>query len=178
MSAPGGSDRPTGAGPFTVRPPRRDEVGRLWELIRGLAVYERMMDRVSGSAEALAQALFAERPTVECLVAEQAGELIGYALFYPTFSSFRAEPMMWLEDIFVEPRVRGHGAGKALFLEVARRAVERGCWRLDWYVLDWNEPAIGFYERLGATRVAQEWHHYGLGGKALAAAAAVASETT
>jgi GNAT superfamily N-acetyltransferase len=178
MNAPRAAGPPAGAASVTVRLPRREEVGRVWELVRGLADYERMTDRVSGSAEALETALFAEGATVECLVADRGGELIGYALFYPTFSSFRAEPMMWLEDLFVEPHRRGHGAGKALFLEVVRRAVARRCWRLDWYVLDWNEPAIGFYEQLGATRIAQEWHHYGLGGKALAAAAAIASEVT
>lgn len=163
--------------PFTIRPPRREEAAAVWNLIRGLADYEKMTDRVTGSPEALARALFAEPPLVGCLVAERAGVLVGYALHYPTFSSFRAEPMMWLEDIYVDPGERGHGVGRALFLAVARRAVERGCWRLDWYVLDWNEPAIGFYERLGATRVAQEWHHYGLGGPALEAVAALSEVT-
>jgi len=177
MSAPSSSGRPAGAAAFSVRSARRDEMTAVWELIRGLAAYERMTDRVTGSPEALGAALFAERPIVSCLVAERDGVLVGYALFYPIFSSFRAQPMMWLEDIYVDPNRRGHGAGRALFAEVARRAVELGCWRLDWYVLDWNEPAIGFYERLGATRVMPDWHHYGLGGPALEAVAA-GSETT
>ena len=162
---------------FAIRPPRRDEAGRVWELILELAEYERLTHRVSGSAEAIAQALFGDPPAIECLVVEESGVLVGYAVFYPTFSTFQAGPMMWLEDLYVDPRRRGHGIGRALLAEVARRAVERGCGRLDWYVLDWNEPAIGFYERIGATRIAQEWHHYGLSGRALAAAAATSEAT-
>jgi GNAT superfamily N-acetyltransferase len=145
-----------------VRPARRGDLARLWELLLGLAEYERMTDKVSGSAEQLGAALFDAPMGLECRVAERDGRLVGYALFYPTFSSFRTRRMLWLEDLFVEPSERGRGTGEALLAEVCRRGVELGCARVDWYVLDWNAPAIGFYERMGARHAPPEWLAYGL----------------
>jgi len=144
-----------------VRAARPADAGAIWELIRALAEYERMLPRVTGSAERLAADLFGGGTPLECLVAEQAGALLGYAIYYPTYSTFRTQPMMWLEDLFVLPAARGAGLGRALLAAVARAALERGCWRLDWNVLDWNEPSIRFYERLGARRHNADWYQYG-----------------
>lgn len=146
----------------TIRPARREDLARLWELVLGLAEYERMTEKVSGSAAQLGAALFDDPTGLECFVAEREGRLAGYALCYPTFSSFRTRRMLWLEDVFVEPAERGQGTGEALLAAVCRRGLELGCARVDWYVLDWNAPAIGFYERLGARRAPPEWFPYGL----------------
>ena len=145
-----------------VRPARPEDLARVWEMVHALAQYERLQEIVVGSREALGKHLFGARPLLECLVSEAQGALIGYALFYPTYSSFRTRPMMWLEDLFVEEAHRGSGAGRALLEAVARRALERGCFRLDWNVLDWNEPSIRFYEALGAKRADTTWYQYGL----------------
>jgi GNAT superfamily N-acetyltransferase len=148
--------------PDRIRPARQEDVPRVWEMLNALARYERLQEIVSGSREALGVHLFGAKPLVECLVCEERGALIGYALFYPTYSSFRTRPLMWLEDLFIEPEHRGSGAGRALLEGVARRALERGCSRLDWNVLDWNEPSIRFYEALGAKRANTDWYQYGL----------------
>ena len=132
----------------------------MWALVRSLAAYERLEHRVTGSAERLASDLFAPRPLIECLVAEEAGTLAGYALFHPIYSSFRTEPMMWLEDLYVEPAHRGKGLGLELLLGVAKEAEARGCWRLSWAVLDGNQPSIRFYESFGAVRGEGGWHVY------------------
>jgi GNAT superfamily N-acetyltransferase len=131
-------------------------------MVRALAVYERLEDRLTGSAERLGADLFAPRPPVECRVAEAAGGLVGYALFHTIYSSFRARPAMWLEDIYVEPAHRGRGLGRALLAEVAREAAARGCVRLSWAVLEWNEPSIRFYKWIGAVRAEGGWHTYQL----------------
>jgi GNAT superfamily N-acetyltransferase len=131
-------------------------------MMNALARYERLQEIVTGSREALGEHLFGPAPPLECLVCEDRGARIGYALFYPTYSSFRTRPLMWLEDLFVEQEHRGSGAGRALLEAVARRALERGCSRLDWNVLDWNEPSIRFYEALGAKRAKADWYQYGL----------------
>jgi len=140
-----------------------------------LADYERLSDTVTGSAEDLARDLESDVATVECLVAEHQGELVGYALFFPTYGSFRARSKMWLEDLFVEPRARKLGVGNALLAGVAKRALARGCVQLDWYVLDWNQLAIDFYERIGATRPQVDWVQYGVGEEQLKALAAAAT---
>jgi GNAT superfamily N-acetyltransferase len=144
-----------------IRAPRREEIARVWEMIAGLAGYERLERELVGSAERLAADLFAERPPIECRVAERGGALVGYALFFPVYSSFHTQPAMWLEDIYVESSERGHGTGRGLIAEVARLALARGCGRLAWVVLDWNRPSIEFYERLGA-RATEGWLQYGL----------------
>ena len=118
-----------------VRPPRPADIARLWEMVLALAAYERLEHQVSGSADRLARDLFDAAPRVHGLVAEADGDLVGYALFYPTYSSFRTAPALWLEDIYVEPRVRGLGVGRRLLGAVASFALARGCGRLGWIVL-------------------------------------------
>ena len=159
-----------------VRAPRRDEMPRVWELLRALAVYEKLEHELKGSVEALTGHLFAAPPLLECRVAERAGRLIGYALFYPTYSSFHTRSRMWLEDLFVEPDARGTGAGRALLAEVARVSLARGCARLGWEVLDWNAPSIEFYERMGATRMNPDWFTYGLSHDRMLSLAEAASD--
>lgn len=148
--------------PAIVRPAEPSDLARIWELLHGLAEYERMTELITGSREALGDALFGSHPVAESLVAESEGAIVGYALFYPTFSSFRTRTMLWLEDLFVDPAARGSGAGKALLMGLARLALARGCRRIDWHVLDWNAPAIGFYEHVGATRQEADCMQYGL----------------
>lgn len=155
-----------GAGPApespAIRAARPEDVPRIWALLRGLAVYERLEHEVSGSPERLAAHLFGPRPPVECLVAETGRGLVGYALFFPTYSSFRTAPTLWLEDLFVEPEERGRGTGRALLAALSRIALERGCQGLGWLVLEWNRPSIGFYERLGARPADGGWIEYHL----------------
>jgi len=153
----------------TVRAARREDIPRVWELLQELARYERLEHIVSSTPERLAAQLFGHGwPQVECFVAEADGIIGGYALFFGCYSSFRGRPVMWLEDLYVIEPWRGAGAGVALMRALARLAVERGCARVAWDVLDWNEPSIAFYERLGATR-GTEWHTYTLAGEALEA---------
>jgi len=146
-----------------VRPAAPEDLPRVWELLQELARYEKLEHVVTNTLEGLGAQLFEDSwPRVECLVAERAREIVGYAIFFGCWSSFRGAPVLWLEDLHVtEPR-RGTGAGHALFAAVARVALERGCTRMDWDVLDWNEPAIHFYERHGARRPDVEWTTYSL----------------
>lgn len=152
---------------ITVRPATPDDVVLIWELIRGLAEYERLLDECHATPEALAEHLFGAHPVAEVLIAEDGDGPAGFALFFPTYSTFVARPGIWLEDLFVRPERRGTGCGRALLERVAQLAVQRGCGRLEWAVLDWNGPAIGFYERLGA-RPLDEWRICRLDGAALA----------
>jgi GNAT superfamily N-acetyltransferase len=120
------------------------------EMIEGLAEYEKLSHVCRATEEQLRQTLFGERPAAEVLLASLEGECIGFALFFPNYSTFLAQPGIYLEDLFVKPHARGKGAGLALLKELARIAVERGCGRVEWSVLDWNEPSIEFYKKLGA----------------------------
>ncbi len=157
------------AGMVAVRWAHRADVARIFELMKELARYERLEDIFVNTEEAVAEYLFEERwPKVECLVAEGGGGIVAYALFYGCYSSFRGKPVIWLEDLCVTAAARGSGAGKALMRAMARLAVERGCSRIAWDVLDWNQPAIGFYEGLGASR-GKDWYTYTLSGDALEA---------
>jgi len=119
-------------------------------LIRELAEYERLADRVVATEERLHTHLFGERPAAEALIGEVDGRPAGFALFHTSFSTFLARPGIWLEDVFVREEHRGAGLGRALLAELARIALERGYGRLEWWVLDWNEPAKGFYRSIGA----------------------------
>jgi GNAT superfamily N-acetyltransferase len=153
-----------------IRPATRDDVPLLLELIGALADYERLRDEVVLDAALLEQHLFGERPAAEAVLASAGGEAVGYALFFPTFSTFLGRPGLWLEDLFVLPARRRGGVGRALLLHVAELAVARGCGRLEWSALDWNEPALAFYRGLGARRMG-EWELHRLDGAALAAVA-------
>jgi GNAT superfamily N-acetyltransferase len=143
-------------GAASIRPAAARDVPAVHGLIRELAEYERLTALCTGTADELAASLAADRPAAEVLVAEVDGEIVGFALFFPTFSTFLARPGLWLEDLYVRPAHRARGIGTRLFRAVAALAVERGCGRFEWAVLDWNAPAIGFYERMGAT-VMPDW---------------------
>jgi len=137
------------------------------KLIRNLADYEKLADKVTATEEKLRATLFGPRPAAEVLLATADGETVGYALFFTTYSTFLARPGLYLEDLFVELPARGQGIGTALLSRLAQLAVERGCGRVEWSVLNWNEPSIRFYESLGAVAL-REWSGYRLTGEALA----------
>ena len=149
-----------------VRPARRADVPAIHALIRELADFERLTHVCNGTADDLEQAAFGSRPVVEVLVAEELGKIDGFALFFHTFSTFLGRRGLWLEDLYVRPERRGSGIGTALLKALAALAVERGCGRFEWAVLDWNTPAIGFYERMGAT-VLPDWRIARVTGEAL-----------
>ena len=150
-----------------IRTASEADVPLVASLIRELAEYERLLHEVTMTGEGLRAALFGERRHAEVAIAEdEAGEPLGFALFFHTFSTFLGQPGIYLEDLFVRPAHRGAGVGRALLAHLAGLAAERGCGRLEWSVLDWNEPAIGFYRRLGAAPV-DGWTRYRLTGEAL-----------
>jgi GNAT superfamily N-acetyltransferase len=149
-----------------IRPATPADVPTVARLIRALAEYEKLTHTLALDEARLRDHLFGPRPYVEVLIAEDAGTPVGYALFFPTYSTFLARPGIYLEDLFVLPEHRGHGQGKALLAALAKLALERGCGRLEWSVLNWNEPSIGFYKSLGAVPM-DEWSVYRLTGAAL-----------
>ncbi len=149
-----------------LRSATRDDVPVIAELIRGLARFEKLEQEVVMTEELLASGLFGERPYAEVVLAEDDGRPVGFALFFHNFSTFLGRPGIYLEDLFVLPGQRGSGIGRMLLAHLARLAVERGCGRLEWAVLDWNRDAIKFYERLGA-RPNSDWTVYRLAGEAL-----------
>lgn len=151
-----------------IRPATPDDIPSILRFIRELAVYERLEARLACDATALHEHLFGARPVVEALLAcdEGSGEPLGFALFFPCYSTFRTSPCLYLEDLYVTPSARGRGHGEALMRELARIAVARGWPRFDWAVLDWNEPALGFYRRIGAS-VLTDWRICRLEGDAL-----------
>jgi len=153
-----------------IRFAERADVPLILRLIKALSVYEKLEDKVVATEEKVDRALFGPRPYAEAIIAELDGETVGFALFFHNFSTFLAQPGIYLEDLFVEPQHRGAGVGRALLERLASIAVERDCGRLEWAVLDWNKDAIGFYERLGATPN-DEWTVYRLTGAALRALA-------
>lgn len=149
-----------------IRPAGAQDVAVIAQLIRELAEYERLVHEVSLDEALLAKHLFGPRPFIEALLAEVEDGPAGFALFFHNYSTFLGRPGIYLEDLFVRLEHRGLGIGRALLHELARLAVERGCGRMEWAVLDWNQPAIGFYEKLGA-RPNSEWTTYRLSGEAL-----------
>jgi GNAT superfamily N-acetyltransferase len=151
-----------------IRPAEAADVPVIAELIRALASFEKLEHEVTMTEERLAENLFGRHSYAETLLAEVTGVAVGFALFFHNFSTFLAQPGIYLEDLFVVPEYRGRGIGRALLKQLAHVAVERGCGRLEWSVLDWNRDAIGFYERLGA-RPNSEWTVYRLAGEALKA---------
>jgi len=151
---------------FAIRPAVREDVASIVRLIHGLAEFEKLTHLVQVTPESLAPHLFGDRPVAEALVAERAGRVVAFALFFTNFSTFLARPGLYLEDLFVEPEARGQGIGQALLEHLARLAASRGCGRFEWSVLDWNEGAIRFYQRMGAT-VMPEWRVCRIAGPAL-----------
>jgi GNAT superfamily N-acetyltransferase len=141
---------------MSLRRAVRADVPEILRLIRALAEYEKLSDEVVATEAALAETLFGTRSAAELLLAEEGGRAVGFALFFQNYSTFLAKPGIYLEDLFVDPAARGKGLGKALLQAIAKIAVERGCGRFEWSVLDWNEPAIGFYRSLGAKPM-DEW---------------------
>jgi GNAT superfamily N-acetyltransferase len=141
---------------FQIRPARVDDVPVILELIRDLATYERAPDDVTATEEQLVEVLFCERPAAEVLLAFEGESAVGFAVYFYNFSTWLGRPGLYLEDLFVKPEKRGKGYGRALLVELAKIARGRGCGRMEWAVLNWNEPAIKFYRALGATPM-DEW---------------------
>jgi GNAT superfamily N-acetyltransferase len=150
-----------------IRPATPADTPIICQLIRELSEYERLADQVVFDEKQIRDHLFGPRPYAEVLLAEEAGTVVGFALFFHNFSTFLGKPGIYLEDVFVQPAQRGKGHGKELMLALARLAVERGCGRFEWSVLDWNKPAIDFYKSLGAVPL-DEWTIFRVTGDALA----------
>lgn len=156
---------------FAISPATPDDVPTILRLIRALAEYEKMADQVVATEARLREALFAPQPVAECLIAREGARPVGFALFFHNFSTFRGLRGLYLEDLFVEPDCRGRGYGRALLQRLAQIAIARGCPQMDWSVLDWNQPAIGFYRRIGALPL-DEWTIFRLKDTALQTLAA------
>ncbi|HEY0037281.1 MAG TPA: GNAT family N-acetyltransferase [Longimicrobium sp.] len=146
-----------------IRPAKEADVPLILRFIRELADYERLLHEVVATEERLRRTLFGARPGAEVVIAEADGEPVGFALFFHNYSTFLAQPGLYLEDLYVRPEARGRGIGRALLAHLARLARERDCGRLEWWVLDWNEAAIRFYHSLGA-RPMDEWTVFRLTG--------------
>lgn len=144
---------------LTFRFAEEKDIPLLLSLIKELAVYEKMLDQVSATEESLKKSLLGERKHAEAIIPEYQGTPVGYAIFFHNFSTFEGKPGLYLEDIYVKPEYRGKGIGKALLSYLAKIALERGCARFEWVVLDWNEPSIQFYKSLGA-KPQDEWIIY------------------
>ncbi|MGT2459786.1 N-acetyltransferase family protein [Cupriavidus basilensis] len=155
---------------FVLRPATPDDCESLLALIKGLAEYEKLTHLVEATPEKLREALFGARPHAEAVLVEvpgaQGAKAVGFALFFHNFSTFLAKPGLYLEDLYVDPAWRGHGLGKMLLKHLAALAVERGCGRFEWSVLDWNTPSIEFYRAMGAD-VMPDWRICRVTGEAL-----------
>jgi GNAT superfamily N-acetyltransferase len=156
---------------ITIRPAAEHEVSLVLAFVRELAQYEHLEHEVAATEKDMREALFGSRPYAEVVFACVAARPVGFALFFHNFSTFLGRPGIYLEDLFVRPDARGRGIGKRLLAWLAQTAVERGCGRLEWAVLDWNEPSIGFYHSIGAVPK-DEWRIFRLTGTALAQLAA------
>ena len=149
-----------------IREATEEDVPLILSLIRELAEYEKLSDEVVATEDGLRENLFGERRYAEVLIAEHGGTPAGFALFFHNFSTFLGKPGIYLEDLYVKPEFRGAGIGKELLVHLARLAKRRDCGRLEWWVLDWNEPAIGFYRSVGAEPM-DDWTVYRVSGSAL-----------
>jgi GNAT superfamily N-acetyltransferase len=154
-----------------IRPARAADVPTIYQLIRDLADYEHALPEVTGTEDDLHRSLFGPKPAVYAHVAEHEGQVGGFALWFLNYSTWVGQHGIYLEDLYVKPELRGLGLGRALLAELAALCVERGYGRLEWWVLDWNEPARGFYASMGATSM-DEWTVHRLTGHALAELAA------
>ena len=141
---------------FAIRPATAADVPIILELIRALATYERAPNDVTATKDGLSKVLFGEKPAAEVLLAFENETAVGFAVFFHNFSTWLGRPGLYLEDLFVRPEDRGKGYGRALLIHLAKIARNRGCGRMEWAVLDWNEPAIQFYRKLGAKSM-DEW---------------------
>jgi GNAT superfamily N-acetyltransferase len=146
---------------FLIRPATAADVRVILELIRELATYERAPNEVTATEEQLADVLFGPRPAAEVLLAFEGATPAGFAVFFRNFSTWLGQPGLYLEDLFVRPEMRGKGYGRALLVHLAKIARDHGCGRMEWAVLDWNEPAIAFYKKLGA-KALDEWKTFRL----------------
>lgn len=160
--------------PLEIRPAAPGDVPLILQFVRDLADFEKLTDQVLATEESMRSALFpaSGRPAAECVLAFLEGQAAGYALFFPTFSTFLAKPGLWLEDLYVRPAFRHRGIGRALILHVAGLASERRCGRMEWSVLDWNGAAIKFYASLGAATL-PDWRICRLTGQSLGSAAEI-----
>ena len=154
--------------PFAIRAAKPRDLADIVRLIGRLAEFEHLEHLMQATPEKLGPHLFGPKPVAEALVVESDGRVVAFALFFTNFSTFLARPGLYLEDLFVEPAERGRGIGQALLKHLARLAATRGCGRFEWSVLDWNEGAIRFYQRMGAT-VMPDWRICRIAGPALAA---------
>jgi diamine N-acetyltransferase len=152
--------------PIGIRPANPADAELIFALVAELADYEQLAHEVDAAKESLAAALFCQNPRVFCNIAEHRGEAAGSAIWFYTFSTFRGGHGIWVEDLFVRPAFRGQGLGKALLAELARRCVDEDLARLEWSVLDWNEPSIAFYKSMGA-RMMEQWTNCRIEGSAL-----------
>ena len=149
-----------------IEPATEDDVSLILTMIKALADYERLAQAVVATEETVRNTLFGSNPSAEVLIARIGTEAVGFAVWFFSYSTFLARPGLYLEDLFVVPRWRGHGIGHALLVHLAQVAVAHECARMEWSVLDWNEPAIRFYRRLGATPM-DDWTVFRLTGDAL-----------
>ena len=141
---------------LNIRPALPEDTLSIFNLIKALAEYERLSDRVTGNVQDLEQHLFGDRPYAEAIVAEWEKKVVGFALFFPNYSTFLTKPGIYLEDLFVLPDYRRRGIGKAMLSYLGKLAIERDAGRLEWSVLDWNQSAIAFYQQMGAT-ILPDW---------------------
>jgi GNAT superfamily N-acetyltransferase len=159
------------SGGLRLRDAARDDLPLVLRFIRALAEYEKLSHEVSADEATLEAFLFGEPRRAEALIAERQGEAVGFAVWYYGFSTFLGRPSLYVEDVFVDPAARGAGIGKAIFAHLAARALQQGCGRMEWSVLDWNAPSIAFYRSIGA-KPREGWTLQQLTGEALAALAA------
>jgi GNAT superfamily N-acetyltransferase len=151
---------------ITIRSASADDVPLIFTFIRELAEYEKLSHAVVATEDQIRESLFGSRPYAECVFGCVGGEPVGFALFFHNYSTFLGQPGLYLEDLYVQPAARGKGVGKKLLAHLAQLAVDRNCGRLEWAVLNWNQPAIDFYQGIGA-RPNSEWTTYRLAGEAL-----------
>ena len=151
---------------FKIRAASPEDIPAIFSLIKALAEYENLADQVTGTEANLHEHLFGERPFAEAIVATTPDQIVGFALFLHNYSTFLTKPGIYLEDLFVLSNHRGQGIGKALLTHLAQLAISRNCGRLEWSVLDWNEPAIAFYQRMGAN-ILPDWRTCRVSGDAL-----------
>lgn len=151
---------------YQIRLAKKEDIHHLFELIKALAEYEKLSNSVTGNAQLLEKHLFEKPSFAEAIVTELDNKIIGFALFFPNYSTFLTQPGIYLEDLFILPEYRNQGIGKEMLTYVAKLAIKRGCGRLEWSVLNWNESAIKFYEKMGA-KVLPDWRICRLTGESL-----------